>query len=80
MLNIDMKILSKALTTRLLRHMPTLIHTDQNGFIPKRNTLGTPRRLAHTYHHPLLEEDAFALVFLDIKQAFDSVSWEYLKR
>lgn len=38
MLNLDFKILSKALATRILPYMQHLIHKDQNGFIPTRST------------------------------------------
>ena len=78
MLNIDTKILCRVLANRLLPYLPRLVHPDQNGFIPGRNTLYNIRRLTHVYHSPVLQNDAYALAFLDIEQAFDSISWDYL--
>ncbi|KAJ1173261.1 hypothetical protein NDU88_005098 [Pleurodeles waltl] len=45
LLNLDCKILGKILANRLAPHMHTLVHEDQNGFIPKRNTFLNIRRL-----------------------------------
>lgn len=45
MLSLDYKILSNILATRLLPHMTTLVHEDQSGCIPTRNTALNVRRL-----------------------------------
>ncbi|KAJ1106149.1 hypothetical protein NDU88_003552 [Pleurodeles waltl] len=52
MLNTNIKVLRRALTTKLLHHMQMLIHTDQNGFIPTHSTSHNLQRL-----YSLLYED-----------------------
>ncbi|KAJ1192922.1 hypothetical protein NDU88_002228 [Pleurodeles waltl] len=38
LLNTDYKILEKLLADLLLALVPALVHADQNGFVPARNT------------------------------------------
>ena len=81
MLTTDFKILSKILANSLNLHMRTLVHPDQNGFILTRNTALNLCRL-----YRILEETDVAqypramVVSMDLEQAFDSVSWTYLRR
>ena len=37
LLNTDYKILTKTLALQLMEHIPTMVHKDQAGFIPKRS-------------------------------------------
>lgn len=39
LLNVDQKVLSKTLANRLCKLINKLVNTDQNGFIPGRNTI-----------------------------------------
>ena len=45
LLNLDYMILSKVLANRMLPVVRTVVHCDQNGFIPGRNTFFYIRRL-----------------------------------
>ena len=45
MLSTDYKLLSGVLAARLLPHVSKIIHHDQSGFIPRRNTAANIRRL-----------------------------------
>ena len=80
MLNVDFKILSKILANRLAPHMRDLIHEDQCGFIPGRDTSLNLRRL----YSVLLREEGgdraeAGLLAVDLEKAFDSVEWGYLR-
>uniref|UniRef100_A0A8C5R857 Reverse transcriptase domain-containing protein n=1 Tax=Leptobrachium leishanense TaxID=445787 RepID=A0A8C5R857_9ANUR len=78
LLNVDMKIYAKVLATRLSRHLPSLVHPDQVGFIPSRGAPDNIRRtvnllsIAHASKQPSL------LLSLDAEKAFDRVDWTYL--
>lgn len=78
LLNTDYKIMTKALTIKLAKAAPELIHPAQAGFIPGR----------HIYDHIWLsklvidlaeatEQDG-AIVALDQEKAYDKVKHDYL--
>lgn len=78
MLTVDYKILSKILALRLLAHMERLIHPDQAGFIPKRNTAFNVRRFLRLLGEVRdMAPEAVALS-VDIEKAFNSLEWPYL--
>lgn len=71
-------ILYKILSSRLNPIIGSLIHKDQVVFIPLRQAGDNVRRavlthLARTHRIPT------CLLSIDIKKAFDSLSWPYLK-
>lgn len=78
LLNLDIKILAKIMALRLNPIIGELIHKDQAGFIPRRQASDNIRRvillqhLARSHHIPM------HLLPLDIRKAFDTVSWPYL--
>lgn len=78
LLNAKPKILAKLLAARLVKVIDSLVHPDQSGFMPRRNTALNLRRVhgvlgrAHT-----IQEEAI-LVSLDASMAFDRVEWPYL--
>lgn len=78
LINSESKILAKALATRLQPHLQTLIHPDQSGFMPNRNTALSLRRLHSVIvRRDTIEEDA-AILSLDAHMAFDKVEWPFL--
>ena len=78
MLNMDYKILSRILATRLLPFMPKLIHPDQTGFIPGRSTAVNIRRLLMQMDSDNYNAETTAVLAVDIKKAFDSLEWRFL--
>lgn len=46
--NVDRKIIVKILATRLNKHLTSIIHPDQTGFIPSRLYFSNVRRLLNT--------------------------------
>ena len=78
MLNVDYKILSRILATRLMPHMNKLIHKDQTGFIPRRNTAINIRRLIAIMESDYYNKSEALVMAVDIEKAFDSLEWEFL--
>jgi exonuclease III len=78
LLNCDIKILTKILASRLQRHISTLIHFDQSGFISGRwiqdNCMLLDQILEFNRIHPIMG----GLYFLDQEKAYDRVDWSYL--
>lgn len=78
LLNVDIKILAKILALRLNPIIGSLIHKDQVGFIPKRQASDNIRRVILLQHLARSRKIPMHLLSLDIRKAFDTVSWSYL--
>ena len=78
LLNLDQKILAKTLARRLNVFMCKMIHPDQTGFIPQRNSFHNFRRLLNIMHSPRLPQKDLIILSLDVEKAFDWVEWAYL--
>ena len=82
LLNVDYKIATKALAARLRDIVPSLIDTDQKGFVRNRylgeNVLEvqTLMKMAETYQNG----EEFALLSLDIEKAFDSIDRGFMHK
>ena len=76
LLNVDFKILTKAISMRLSPFMHQLVHIDQKGFV-KGRYLGEQIFDIYAVEHIADFDDV--LLLLDIRKAFDSVSWMFLK-
>ncbi|CAI5747278.1 unnamed protein product [Peronospora destructor] len=78
LMQVDVKVLSKALTFRLQTVIGKLIHPDQKGFVRGRSIHHHVRFLADLQDFVTrLDEEAYAL-FLDFQKAFDRVNWDYM--
>lgn len=78
LLNLDTKILAKILATRLNKIIGNLIHRDQVGFMPNRQAGDNVRRAVLLAHIAKTRRIPSCFLSLDIRKAFDSVSWTYL--
>lgn len=79
LLNYESKVLAKVLATRLGAVIQSLIHPDQSGFMPHRNTRLNLRRLFGVIQTlPMRPNTSAALLSLDAHMAFDSIEWNYL--
>lgn len=76
--NVDYKLFTSILARIIQKVLPQLIHTDQTGFVPQRQTHDNIRRSLHIISHIQERKLQALIVSLDAEKAFDSVSWEFL--
>ena len=78
LLNVDFKILMKLFANRLKMILPDIIHPDQRGFIHGRN-LGNGILDLYALLDIVDSEEIDALICtIDIRKAFDSLSWDFV--
>ena len=78
LLNTDYKILTKALAIQLMDHIPTLIHKDQAGFIPKRSIYDHIRLAKAIITYADITEKDGAIIALNQEKAYDKIRHDYL--
>ena len=76
--NTDYKIAASVLALRIKTVLPSLVHSDQIGYIKGRLINDAVRTIVDIIHHTNKENKPGALLFLDFKKAFDTVSFNYL--
>lgn len=76
--NVDLKILSKILARRLEKVLPSIINTDQTGFIVARNSCDNMRRLLNVIQLSHQQKLSDMVISLDAEKAFDRVEWHFL--
>ncbi|XP_069470005.1 general transcription factor II-I repeat domain-containing protein 2B-like [Ambystoma mexicanum] len=74
----DVKILAKPLANRLVKHLPSLLHGDQVGFIPGRQGSDNVQKTLDLMHEVSRQEVEGYLLSLDSEKAFDRVEWPYM--
>lgn len=79
LLNLDIKILAKIIASRLNNFIGQLIHRDQVGFIPIRQATDNIRRATLLSHIAKARRIPSCFLSLDIKKAFDTISWPYMQ-
>lgn len=72
LINVDTKIIAKALALRLEKVIPSIIHPDQTGFVKGRLASNTTRRLLNIMYHSTIQKNNTTIVTLDTEKAFDS--------
>ena len=78
LLNVDYKILTKVITKRIEKVLPTLINSDQTGYV-KGRFIGENVRLIYDVIHYMDKSNRKGIaIFLDFIKAFDSIEWNYL--
>lgn len=78
LLNIDYKILTSCLASRMQKVLPKIIHTDQQGYIKERNIAYNIRQIQDVIDYANILNLEGAVLFLDFKKAFDTVDRKFL--
>ena len=79
LLNVDYKIVTKAIAKRLKKLLPSIINPDQTGYVKGRYIGENVRLIQDIIEHTNLTGKKGIALFLDFKKAFDSIEWPYLK-
>ena len=79
LLNVIYKIITKALAIRLSNVIQPLINEDQTGFLKGRFIGENVRMIIDILNETKEHNIPGLLLFCDIQQAYDTVSWKYLK-
>lgn len=66
------------LANRLNKHLSSIIHPDQTGFLLGRFPFSNVRRLLNTIYADHGEVSGAAILSLDAQKAFDQVEWPYV--
>jgi len=80
LLNVDNKIASKAIATRIKMVLLQLIHIDQTGFMKDRFIGQNVRLLYDLLEQTELENIPGILLQLDFRKAFDTIKWPIVTR
>jgi exonuclease III len=78
LLNVDYKILTRVLTTRLSKVIATVVHPDQTSSVPGRTILDNLHLTRNLIDYLDFKELPGILVSLDQQKAFDRVNHHYL--
>ena len=78
LVNVDTKIMTKAIAARIKNVLPDIIHCDQTGYVKDRLKGETIRSIYDIMEFTAEENIPGLLVFIDFKKAFDSVEWSFL--
>ena len=78
LVNVDTKIMSKVMGTRLKNVLPYIIHHNQTGYLKERHIGETIRSIYDIMSYTDKEHIPGLLIFIDFEKAFDSVEWKFL--
>ena len=80
LLNVDYKLLTKALGQRLKTVLPSLVHKDQNGFTPGGNIFFSAHTVRDILFYCKKENIDLILLALDYTKAFDSLDFDFIEK
>ena len=78
LLNVDYKIGSKALASRLEKVLPEIIHENQCAYVKGRTIFDAVRSISNVMEYTKLYNIPGLMTTFDFKKAFDSISWQFL--
>jgi len=80
LLNVDAKIASEALASRLVNVLPHIINEDQYAYVKGRTIFDAVRTIDDIIEFTRFKQLSGLLVAFDFEKAFDSLSWDFLLR
>jgi hypothetical protein len=75
LLNTDYKIATRAIASRISKILPSIIHSDQTGYVKKRFIGQNIRLFSDVIERCQDTKTPGIALFLDFKKAFDSIEW-----
>ena len=80
LINVDVKIASKALAKRLESILPFIIHRNQNAYVKGRSIFDSTRIIDDIMFYTKENDLSGLLVAIDFEKAFDSLDWTFLNK
>ena len=78
LVNVDVKIGSKAIAMRLKKVLPSIIHYDQSAFVKARNIFDAVRTINDIFDFTQIKNYEAILTATDFEKAFDSLNLNFL--
>ena len=80
LVNVDVKIGSKAVAKRLENVLPHIIHYDQNAFVKGRTIFDATRTITDVLEFTKMRDYQGIMTAIDFEKAFDSLNWNFLHK
>jgi exonuclease III len=80
LLNVDYKIVTKVIATRMKTVLPSIIHHSQSGYVDGRFIGESVRTIADIIEFTKVKNITGILLLIDFEKAFDSLEWNYLQK
>ena len=80
LLNTDYKLLTRILSSRLQKVLPSVISKDQSGYLKGRNIGINIRSIFDVIESAENNDSSTLLAFLDFEKAFDKLNWIFLQK
>ena len=80
LLNVDLKIASKAIAKRIESTIPNLIHSKQTGFVKGRYIGENVRLVSEIMEYTSLQILPGILKSLNFRKAFNSIEWPFIMK
>ena len=77
-MNVDTKIISKVITTRIKKVLPHITHHNQSGYVEDRYIGETMRSIFDIMEFTVKENIPGLLIFVDFQKAFDALNGIFL--
>ena len=78
LVNVDTKIMSKVIASRMKNVLPNVIHYNQTGYVKDRYIGETIRSIFDIMEFTDMENIPGLMIFIDFQKAFNSVEWDFI--